>query len=172
MATLNWEKVGRAIADSAPVLGSVLGGPAGGAVGTIIASTLGTSADPDAVMEKLKADPDALMKIKQLEKEERAELRNWQLEILKTELADTQNARAHHSTHWMPAALTVFLTCMVCAIAYWVVFHKIPYENKDMAVYIFGVVTGAWSTAVAYWIGTSRTSFVKDQVIAQVGQRN
>lgn len=162
---LSWEKVGRAIADSAPVLGSVIGGPAGGAVGALIASTLGTSADPDAVMEKLKSDPEALLKIKQLEADERDQIRNWQLETLKAELADVQSARTTHAAHWMPAAITIALTIMVTAMGSALIFYVVPPENKDIAVYLFGQIVGTFTTAVAYWIGSSRSSSNKDQLL-------
>lgn len=163
---MNWEKVGRAIADSAPILGGLLGGPAGGAAGALIASTLGTQASPEAVLEKLQSDPSLLLQIKQLEKDEKNQIREWQLAILQTELADTQDARKNHATHWMPSTLTIGLTLMVCAMVYAIVFAEIPAANKDMAVYIFGVVTGAWTTAVSYWLGTSRSSANKDAALA------
>lgn len=162
---IDWGKVGRAIADSAPILGSVLGGPAGGAVGSIVASTLGTSASPEAVMEKLKADPDAMLKLQELERTRAKDLQDFQLETLRAELADTQSARAAHATHWMPSAITLALTVMVCAMGGSLLFYAVPPENKDMTVYLFGQITGTFTTAVAYWIGTSRSSLNKDRML-------
>lgn len=162
---MNWEKVGRAIADAAPVLGGLLGGPAGGAAGALIASTLGTAADPEAVLEKIQSDPNVLLQIRQLEKDERGQIREWSLALLQAELADAQDARKNHAAHWMPSTLTIGLTLMVCAMVYAIVFTEIPAANKDMAVYIFGVVTGAWTTAVSYWLGTSRSSAQKDVLL-------
>jgi len=163
---MDWKKVGQAVADAAPLLGSLAGGPAGGAVGALIASTLGTASDPDAVMAKIKSDPEVFLKLQQLESDERKHLLDMQVQTLQAELADVQSARQSHAGHWMPSALTLFLTAMVCAMTYAVITMVIPSENKDMAVYIFGVVTGAWSSSIAYWIGTSRTSFAKDAIIA------
>jgi len=160
-----WEKVGRAVADAAPILGGLLGGPAGGAAGALIASTLGSSSSPEAVLEKMKCDPEWIMKVQQLESDERKHLLDLQVQTLQAELADVQSARQSHSGHWMPSVLTVLLTVMVCAMTYAVVTMIIPPDNKDMAVYIFGVVTGAWTSAVTYWIGTSRSSFTKDQAL-------
>lgn len=161
-----WEKVGRAVADAAPILGGLLGGPAGGAAGALIASTLGSSSSPEAVLEKMKCDPEWIMKVQQLESDERKHLLDLQVQTLQAELADVQSARQAHAGHWMPSVLTVLLTVMVCAMTYAVITMVIPADNKDMAVYIFGVVTGAWSSSIAYWIGTSRTSFAKDAIIA------
>lgn len=163
---MDWKKVGKAIADSAPVLGGLLGGPAGGAAGALIASALGTQPNPDAVMDKIQADPAVLLQIKQLESDERQHIRDMQLSVLQSELSDIQNARLNNHSHWMPSALTIFLTLMVCAMVYAITMTEIPAANKDMAVYIFGVVTGAWTTAVSYWLGTSRSSANKDQALA------
>lgn len=164
---ISWEKVGRAVADAAPILGSVLGGPAGGAAGALIASKLGTSNTPEAIMEKLKTDPEALLKIKQLEADERQHIREMQLSTLQAELADVQSARAAHKDHWMPATITIILALMTTAMGIALLYYEVPTANKDMAVYLFGQITGTFTTAVAYWIGTSRSSHNKDKLLAQ-----
>lgn len=161
-----WEKVGRAIADAAPALGGLIGGPAGGAVGALIASTLGTSNDPDAILAKIKADPEALLKIKQLEADERQHIREMQLQTLNAELADVQSARTAHADHWMPSTITMILALMVAIMGWALLCYEVPIANKDMAVYLFGQITGTFTTAVAYWIGTSRSSHNKDKLLA------
>ncbi len=166
MSKLSWDSVGKAVADVAPVLGTLFAGPAGGAVGAMIASTLGTSNDPDAILAKIKADPESLLKIKQLESDEREHIRELQIQTLNAELTDIQSARNNNKDHWMPSVLTVFLTLMVCAMTWAVINTTIPAENKDMAVYIFGVVTGAWGSSITYWLGTSRSSYNKDKILA------
>lgn len=161
-----WEKVGRAIADAAPVLGSVIGGPAGGAVGAMIASTLGTSASPEAVLEKIKSDPEALLKIKQLEADEREHIREIQLQTLQAELADVQSARAAHKDHWMPTCITLVLAAMTTTLCWALFKYQIPNENRDIAVYVAGQIVTGFLTAIAYWIGTSRSSHNKDKMLA------
>ena len=42
MNSEDWKALGRKVANFAPVLGTALGGPAGGAIGAIVAQTLGT----------------------------------------------------------------------------------------------------------------------------------
>lgn len=165
MATLSWEKVGRAIADTAPILGGLLGGPAGGAAGALIASTLGTAADPDAVLAKMQADPECLLKIKQMEQDERQHIRDMQLETLKAELADTQSARAMHANHWMPTVITLVLGVMAFSMGAAIVYFPIPDGSRDLAIQYGGQLLLMFGTAVAYWIGTSRSSFNKDQAL-------
>lgn len=64
---MKWSDVTEFLGNSAPVVGTLLGGPAGGIVGGLISKALGTEENPDAVIEAVKNNPDALMKIKELE---------------------------------------------------------------------------------------------------------
>lgn len=64
---MNWDNVKEFLGGAAPVVGTLLGGPAGGAVGGLIAKALGVKDEPDAVLEALKSNPDAIIKIKELE---------------------------------------------------------------------------------------------------------
>ena len=164
---MDWKKVGKAIADSAPVLGGLLGGPAGGAAGALIAATLGTANDPEAILARIQSDPDTLLKIRQLEADERQHIRELQLSVLQAELADVQSARQAHAGHWMPSAITVCLAVMACAMAAALIYLPIPATNRDLAINYAGQIFGLFGGAVAYWIGTSRSSRDKDQVIAK-----
>lgn len=58
-----------AITKISPVLGTMLGGPAGGLVGTLISRTLGgiDMSDPAKVVQAIKSDPDAERKIRELD---------------------------------------------------------------------------------------------------------
>lgn len=160
-----WDKVGKAIADVAPTLGTVLFGPAGTAAGALIASKLGTANDPEAILAKIKTDPEALIKIKQIEADEREHIREMQLQTLQAELADVQSARNAHKDHWMPSTITMILAVMVAIMGWALLCYEVPPSNKDMAVYLFGQITGTFTTAVAYWIGTSRSSHNKDKLL-------
>ena len=58
-----WDKVKGIIGSAAPVVGTLLGGPAGAAMGSIIADTLGVANEPSAIERALEKNPDALLKI-------------------------------------------------------------------------------------------------------------
>lgn len=62
-----WDKVLELIGDAAPTVGGLLGGPAGAAVGGLVAKVLGVEDKPEAIEEALRANPEALVKIRELE---------------------------------------------------------------------------------------------------------
>jgi len=71
---MNWQKVGNIVGQAAPWVGSLLGGPAGAAVGGLVASVLGTDATPEAVSRELVKNPDAFIKVREIETTHAAKL--------------------------------------------------------------------------------------------------
>ena len=103
-----WDKVLELIGDAAPTVGGLLGGPAGVAVGGLVAKALGVEDKPEAIEEALKNDPDALVKIKELEVSRELALLDAQYKNkvednraaehdVNLEVGDKQNARASTS---------------------------------------------------------------------------
>lgn len=72
---MDWKDIQGDIAAAAPMLGTLVGGPAGAAIGSLIASALGASADPASVQQALKTNPDAAMKLRQIEADQATRLR-------------------------------------------------------------------------------------------------
>ena len=56
-----WDNIKELIGTSAPVIGTLLGGPAGGAVGGLISKVLGVDNTPEAIELALMNNPDALL---------------------------------------------------------------------------------------------------------------
>ena len=77
----SWAEVGKWIADAAPIIGGALAGPAGAAVGDLVAQALGTSNSPGAVQAALASDPAAYTKIKALEIEKALEIAKLQAKV-------------------------------------------------------------------------------------------
>lgn len=74
---MDWKELGKKVAGlGLPALGASLGGPAGGALGTIIASTLGLSdATPESIAKAVATNPDNIVKLRELEVMERIRTR-------------------------------------------------------------------------------------------------
>lgn len=71
---MDWGRIAGVVADAAPLLGGLLGGPAGAAAGGIVAAALGVEAEPDAVARAIQADPEAALRLREIETAHRARL--------------------------------------------------------------------------------------------------
>lgn len=163
---MGWDSIKNAVGKIAPIAGTLLGGPAGAAVGGLISSALGVENTPEAVAAAL-GDPEAVIKLKELESNERQHLLQMQLSTLQAELADTQNARENHKNSMMPAAVTCALTVICAGMLYALLFVPIPDANRDILVQSFGTVLGFWGASLAYWVGTTRSSQEKTRILSQ-----
>lgn len=90
---MEWKDIATTVGKAAPLLGTLLGGPAGAAVGGIVASVLGTGATPDEVSQALATNPDAAVKLREIEADRQVHLQGLAVDQVKAELAAaTQNA--------------------------------------------------------------------------------
>lgn len=161
---MNWMDIGKqAIQMGAPILGGALGGPAGAAVGAMIANQFGIDTPtPDNIMAAIKSDPEAALKLREVELRHQERLTEMEVDRFRIETADVQDARKVHQHHWMPSVITMLMCamfgCIVGALFIW----AIPGENKDIVVYMAGQVSGILTSCVTYWVGSTRASANKD----------
>ena len=101
----------------------------------------------------------------------RTRLATLELESEKAVIDDKQHARETHREHWMPWALTLALVAMVAGTVAGLLFVAVPDGNKEVLYLIVGQLIGAFVTAVAYWLGSSRGSAVKQGEFTQLLQR-
>jgi len=66
---MDWNSIKSKIGGAAPLIATMLGGPAVGGVVKMIANTLGVQATPEAIGAELDRNPEAILKLKQLELE-------------------------------------------------------------------------------------------------------
>lgn len=134
---MDWKDIQGDIAAAAPVLGTLIGGPAGAAIGSLVASALGASNDPAAVQQALKTNPDAAVKLRQIEADQATRLQELTVTAENNRLvADTAaigsvnttmqvEAKSDHWATWfwrpgigMSVAINVLLTSVTVAAAY------------------------------------------------------
>jgi len=71
---MDWSIVSKLAGAAAPMIGGLLAGPAGAAVGSMVASALGVGNSPDAVLEALKSSPDAAVRLREIEANQSVQL--------------------------------------------------------------------------------------------------
>lgn len=87
-----WETVKSLIGNSAPMIGTLIGGPVGSAVGGLVASALGVDNTPEAIEKELNTNPDALITLKKLELAHEVELKKLAFEHAQLESEERQLA--------------------------------------------------------------------------------
>ncbi|WP_370242906.1 hypothetical protein [Marisediminitalea sp.] len=155
---MNWSDIKPYVAKAAPLVGSLLGGPAGASVGSLVAATLGVEETPTAVKAALESSPEAAIKIQELEWRHSERLEEIHLESLKMEMDDRQDAREKHAESKMPAVIALLTTFMVLIMGIAFFVTEPPEANEQMVTYFGGQVLTIWAAAMYFWVGTSRTS--------------
>ena len=178
-----WDNIKELIGTSAPVIGTLLGGPAGGAVGGLISKVLGVDNTPEAIELALMNNPDALVKIKELETSKelailQAELENKRIDVgsvienrkLDNEkdqmfLSDKQSARSRQvdsekATGKVDVAL--YIIAGVIVVAFFVSILALIFITLDkqsgtyeLLLMLFGALTTKFGTVVDYFFGSS-----------------
>lgn len=189
---MSWEDIKEFIGESAPVIGTLLGGPAGGAVGGLIAKTLGTNNSPEDILTALNSNPDALIKIKELETSKELAILQAQLEATKVNINaelektkylydDTKDARAMTvsvqetlNASWL-AKNTAYILDFIIIIAtitlgLMLFFVIIPQENMNIANIMFGAMLSYCSTVFGYHRGSSKGSTEKQEFINKLSE--
>lgn len=159
---MKWSDLKEVASKAAPVLGTLLAGPAGGAVGALVANALGAENDPKAVAKAL-MNPEQVALLQKWAYENQQALEQIALDTLRAELADKANARENHKHSPMPAIVTVMMTVIVAALLWALFYMEIPEGNRDVAYMLFGQATALWGASVTYWVGTTRSSAEKDR---------
>lgn len=102
---MNWKDIAGTVGKHAPLLGTLLAGPAGGAIGAIVSSALGTGNDPGEVAQALATNPEAAVKLRQIEADRAVRLQELATDQAKAELtASTQAAGSVNQTMQAEAA--------------------------------------------------------------------
>src|SRR3990167_10531062 len=84
---MSLEALGSLIAKSAPLLGGVLAGPAGAAIGSVIAAKFGGNLnDTNDLINRIEGDPDAKIKLLEIQSNNEVELQRIHMIMAENEL--------------------------------------------------------------------------------------
>lgn len=181
---MNWKDIGTKLANSAPLLGAALGGPAGAAAGSLIAATLGTSNNPDEVAAALTADPSAMVRIKEIEANAKVELQKlviqgeanrlqYESTIYTAEAADRDSARnlaaKQPSDVVRPALTFVMLGGSLFIIGAILLGVATDVLKDPIVAATAGTILGVWLSmtkdTVAFWFGMTKESQKQNQIV-------
>lgn len=178
-----WDNIKELIGTSAPVIGTLLGGPAGGAVGGLISKVLEVDNTPEAIELALMNNPDALLKIKELETSKelailQAELEHKRIDVgsvidnrkLDNEkdqmfLSDKQSARSRQTDSEKATGkvdVALYVIAGVIVVAFFVSILALIFITLDkqsgtyeLLLMLFGALTTKFGTVVDYFFGAS-----------------
>lgn len=172
---MEWKDIAGAVGKAAPILGTLLGGPGGAAVGGLIAHALGTQAEPDQVSQAIAADPAAALKLRELQdnKDIRfAELAAEQARLeISTAAADRASAREREAKTGdtiTPRSLAYLVTLGFFGVLGWLLVKGRPPEGLgDALLVMLGALGTAWSGIIQYYFGSSAGSVAKTEMLAK-----
>lgn len=155
----------------APLLGTALGGPLGGAAASFIADKLGIEGKTiEAVNEvlssgKMSADQVAALKLAEIDF--RKFLEQNKIDVSKIEAADRDSARTMQTAtkSYMPAILTLLITLGFFGVLGWMLYDERTMDSPPLLI-MLGSLGTAWTGACAFWFGTTSSSQRKDTMLA------
>lgn len=159
----------------APWIGTALGGPLGGLAVEAAASALGLSEKTvDAVKTAISgATPEQMLALKRADQEFSLQMQALGFKNI-TDLesiaaADRASARDMnvHRPSPVPALLTCFVVGAFTATLVLLLRFDVPATNRDIVVYMIGQLSGGFASALAFWLGTTRESGRKTELLAQ-----
>ena len=162
-----------------PTLAQWIGGDKAGSVATQVATAakqvLGTS-EPDAVSKAISTDPNLALQFKLALANIEDKERQRSHDELIARMADTQSARdqtvklaqAGSPLQWGAAIVSFIVVSAFGVVAYMVFNEAIPQQNREMALYLVGQLSGFVGSAVSYWVGSSAGSASKDATIKKL----
>ncbi len=171
---MNWDDIKGFIGKGAPLIGTLLGGPAGGAVASLVANALGVEDTPDAIGAALKADPSALLKLKELEFAHKTKFQELMLEETKAHLADTQSARQREieikragGSTWplytLASIIVIgFFTMIIILIT---MDGTISHAQERFIFLLLGTLGTSFAGVVQYFFGSSKGSADKTAML-------
>lgn len=159
----------------APWIGTALGGPLGGLAVTAAANALGLSdKTTDAVKQALSGvTPEQMLALKKADQDFAVQMQALgykqvtDLEAIAAGDRDSARKMQTAAPSIVPALLTCFVVGAFTATLILLLKFDVPATNRDIVVYMIGQLSGGFTSALAFWLGTTRDSSRKTELLAQ-----
>lgn len=181
---MNWSDIGNIIGKSAPVVGTLIGGPAGAAVGALVANVLGVRNDPESVNAALATDPDAMVRIQELQVNAKVELQRIAAQVTMqviqaegaqyvAEAADRDSARklaAQQPRDFVRPIITFIMLAGSLFIVAAIILGLATETLKDPTVAVSaGTILGIWLSMTkecnGFWFGMTKESQKQNAIV-------
>lgn len=170
---IDWKKLLGGVAPAIATALGVGGSPAGIALSMASRALFGRSdakADDLAAALAAGASPDQLAKLADAEHEFAMKLVDSAVALEKLENEDRASARQREiETHdWTPRLIGLVIVCAFLIMLGLLVTRSIPAENEKPFDIVLGILSGAVTTVLTYYFGTSASSRAKDVVLGRI----
>lgn len=161
----------------APMLGTALGGPLGGAAASFIADKLGIQEKTiEAVSEvlnsgKMSADQIASLKLAEIDFKKFLESNKIKLEEI--EAGDRASARSREVAvkDLIPGTLAILLTSGFFGVLAYMLQYGAPAHGGDALLVMLGSLGTGFASVLAYYFGSSSGSASKNLIIERLGSK-
>lgn len=156
----------------APMIGTALGGPLGGAAASFIAGKLGIADSTiEAVTDVLnsgKMTPEQISAVKLAEIDFQKFLKDHDIKMEDIAAKDRDSARTmqRETRSYMPATMTVLITVGYFGILGFMLADPDKIKESGPLLMLLGALATSFGTVIAFWFGTTANSGAKDRVIA------
>lgn len=157
----------------APLIGTALGGPLGGAAAAFIADKLGIEEKTvEAVSNvlnsgKMSADQIAALKLAEIDFQKFLEQNKIDLERI--DQADRASARSMQMSTQsvIPGSLAVLITCGFFGILIGMMLGKLNVSDQQALLILLGALASSWGAIVNFYYGSSHGSQIKSELLAK-----
>src|SRR5664280_1456956 len=176
---MTWSSVVDCIKLAAPTLGGLFG-PAGTAVGTVlasgvgvVASALGVEPTQDAITQAVATDPAAAEKLKEFELNNALEIQKLSIQQAQMYLTDVQSAREMRGTHEKTTGKSdynMYVLAWTVIFGFFVLvgillFVALPAGQTNVLFVLFGALASGFGQVLSYFFGSNRSSESKTDMI-------
>lgn len=159
----------------APWIATALGGPLGGLAVDVATQALGVN---EKTAEGLKsalagATQEQILALKKADQEFAVQMQELgfkrETDLEKITSDDRASARDMQKVNKsvVPALLTCFVVGAFTATLVLLLKFDVPATNRDIVVYMIGQLSGGFTSALAFWLGTTRHSENKTELLAK-----
>lgn len=184
---MNWKDIGKAlISQGAPLVGGLLGGPAGASAGKLVAGLFDADPDnPEEVMNAIQADPESMIKIREFEMKHKEKLQELQLDETKAFLSDVDSARRREAAITEATGgrdIHIYILAYIVIVSFFMLALFLMWglvsgtqpatdslKDSPLAMLLIGALISGFTQVLSYFFGSSKGSSDKNKVLSAKG---